>query len=269
MALENGTKGDILKLKTRGWIERIIILFVFISISSLYLVSCSGEPRSADDLVKKVINAYGGVEGINALERYKGDGFLKKLPIGKMVKNYPLSVFQNKYKYKECIAHIIRGDAVDKWVWVDDGERISKWTSSDKMLNKPLLENSFIKYRFPLIISLMNQSGKEWELVNHSGEGACKLRFEDGDNIVTVTVDDKAWLLNRIEVNKSTDSLVYSEEYSTYCKVEGIPIPNRVTRSVNGKSYCEAFIPVIKYGLDLPDSVFMITAEDTLIEKAE
>jgi hypothetical protein len=269
MVLEYGTKGDTLNLKTRCWIERIIIFFVFISISSLYLISCSGEPRSAADLVKKVVKAYGGIRGIDALERYKGDGFLKKLPIGKMVKNYPLSVFQNKYRYKECIARIDRGDAVDKWVWIDNGEGISKWTNSDKMLNKPLLENSFIKYRFPLIISLMHQSGAGWELIDNSGEGVSKLRFKDGDNVVTVTFDDKGWLLNRIEVNKSTDSLVYSEEYSTYCKVEGIPIPNRVTRSVNGKPYCEAFVPVIKYGVDLPDSVFMITAKDTLIEKAE
>jgi hypothetical protein len=138
------------------------------------------------------------------------------------------------------------------------------------MINKPALENSFAKYRFPMILSWMSQSGVEGKIIDQSEESVYELRFKDGDDILTVMIDGKSWLLNRIEVNKSTDSLVYSEEYSTYRKVEGIPIPNRVTRSVNGQSYCETFVPVIKHGLkNLPDSVFMIMKEDTLIEKAE
>jgi hypothetical protein len=262
-------KGDALNLKAGCWIERVIIFFVILSISGLSLISCSRRPGSADDLVKKVINAYGGSEGINALARYRGSGFLKKLPIGKMVKNYPLDVFQDMYRYKEGVAYVTKGDAVNRWVWINNGEEILKWTNSDKTLNKPALENSLLQYRFPLILSWMHKSGVVGELIDNSGEGVYKLRFKDGENIIDVTVNGKGWLLNKIEVNRSTDSLIYSEEYSTYCKVEGIPIPNRVVRSVNGKPYSEAFVPVIKYGLNLPDSVFMITAKDTLIEKAE
>ena len=63
-------KGDTLNLKAGCWIERVIIFFVILSISGLSLISCSRRPGSADNLVKKVINAYGGSEGINALARY-------------------------------------------------------------------------------------------------------------------------------------------------------------------------------------------------------
>lgn len=240
-----------------------------ISLSGLLLFSCSGKPRNAEKLVKKVVGAYGGAKETRNLEKYTGSGFLKKLPVGEIVKNYPLTVFQDKHRYKECIARVKRGDPVDKWVWINDGKRTFGWSSSDNPVNKPVLETSLMKYRFPLILSWIRSHSEEGNLIGESKKGTFKMRFEDGERIITVTVEGKSWLINRIEINSPADSLIYSEEYSTYSKAEGIPLPSRARRSVNGKPYCEAFIPAIKYGINLPDSVFTITGEDTLITEAK
>jgi len=257
-------------LKSKYGFEKAVISFLMISLSGLLLFSCSGKPQNAEKLVKKVTGAYGGAEETGKLGKYTGSGFLKKLPVGNMVKNYPLTVFQDKHRYKEFIAHVKRGDPIDKWVWINDGDRTFGWSSSDKLINKPMLEISLIKYRFPLILSWIQSHSEEGSLVGEPKEGSYKMRFEDGERIITVTVEDKSWLINRVEINSPADSLIYSEEYSTYNKAKGIPLPSRARRSVNGKSYCEAFIPAVRYGINLPDSVFTITGEDTLItEEAE
>ncbi len=191
---------------------------------------------------------------------------MKELPVGKIVNNYPLAVFQEGTSYKQTMARVDKGEAVEKWVWIGDENGITSWSSSERWINRPGLEYRFLKYRFPMIISWMAERKAESETLDKP-EGLFVLGFRDGENNVTVKVDSKRWIINGISVRNQDDDLLYSEEYADYRKVENAPFPARVTRSLDGASYCEAFTPAIERGSNIPDSVFSIAGEDTLLKK--
>ncbi|MCK4237040.1 MAG: hypothetical protein KAX38_07955 [Candidatus Krumholzibacteria bacterium] len=250
-------KGRLLKVIFSGYL--ILILAV------CFLFSCSGRVDRPEVAVKKMICAYGGAEKIDFLTNYVGKGFMKNLSSKSVVSHYPFDLYQKDHLFKNRFVKVTRGKVTDIRVTVFDGREAYQWQYGEGKKDVPMWEFAILKYRFPLVLKWLRDSRAKGEIITDAGvEGVCRMRYLDGDDIVTFSLDDKSWLLKEVEIQSATDSaFVYSEAYSDYRDMDGIPFPNRFTGTFKGQPYYEYFIPVIEYGVDLPDSLFKVTAEDT------
>lgn len=230
--------------------------------------SCAGGGGEASRIAARALKSHGGDRAAGMLENYVGRGFMKALPVGREVRNYPLDIFIEGKAYKETMTFVSKGKPRARWVWISDGERTTKWSSEDRWLNNPDIEYDFLKYRYPRILGWLGDTPAGGEVIERSEE-AYRLEFTEGNDTVRISLYPGRWLLKSVEVENSARSLTYREEYEDYRDVDGIMIPNRARRSINGNAYCEAFTPSIEYGKTIPDSVFTILPEDTLIVQPE
>lgn len=234
-----------------------VILLVLLASALISLASCSGR----EDVTSRVISAYGGEKGIESILSFTGRGYLKVLPVGEKVTNLHLDLFQDHMSYRETYVEVYKGEITNKWIWISDGSFTQSWSSTPESVNRPALEYSYLKYRFPMILDWMSEYQGEAEA--DIGPGDHVLNYQLQEISVEVTVGKKSGYILKTVIRDEKNGLIYSEEYSDYRMVSEAPFPNRITKSLNGTPYCEFFIPKIIYNQAPPDSVFAISEEDT------
>jgi hypothetical protein len=231
-----------------------------------HLASCSGEVRNPRVAVKRMIGAYGGYEKATEVKNFIGRGFIKRLTSGSTAESDPLDVFQKGELFKYRITLLTRGRPVGVRVTLFDGYEGYQYVYGGGRTEAPKWEYEMIKYRFPYVLTWVQKNGIDGEIVTGEGdEGVCLLRYYYGDDIVTLELDSKSWLVRSVEIGSEADpEFSYMERYGDYREVDGVPFPNRFSGFFRGRPYFENFLSVIEYGVDLPDTVFSVTVEDTL-----
>jgi len=219
---------------------------------------CSDSSRT---VTSGIVSAYRGDSGIESILSYTGRGYLKVLPVGNKVENLHLDLFQDYRKYRVQYVDVFKGDVVDKWIWINNGSQRRVWATAPEMVNRPELEYRYLDYRFPMLLDWMRKYEGEAEV--NKKDDSYILEYQLAELVLKVTVGRKNRYIRRIDIEDRRNDLVFSEDYTDYRRIEGIPFPNRVRKSINSEPYCEFFTPVIRYGESPPDSVFAISAADT------
>jgi len=81
-----------------------------------------------------------------------------------------------------------------------------------------------------------------------------------------VGLNEQSFLVREVSVTSTADSTFsFREEYSDYVKTDDIWFPNRFTGYFKDKMYFEFFIPVVRFGVEFPDSFFTVIESDTTI----
>lgn len=243
---------------------------LLLAAGAMILHSCSSAVNNPEKAARRTIKAYGGEEKARQLSDFVGKGFMKNLSSRSVARSYVFDVYQSGKKFKHMVMKTTRGKLTDVIVTFYDGEQGFQYKYSGGKKDLVSWEVAMVKYRFPFVLTWMQDSGLTGEIVTGSGdEGVCLLRYENKDDIVTLTMDSKSWRLKEVEVTSVTDSsFVYREAYDNYRLVEGVPFPGRFTGFYSGSRYYEYFIPSIEWGVDLPDSVFSVMVGDTVkVEK--
>ncbi|MBN1164154.1 MAG: hypothetical protein JXB45_06225 [Candidatus Krumholzibacteriota bacterium] len=230
----------------------------------MLLFSCSGTVRDPDKAVEKLLNAYGGPQKAKTLATFSGKGFSQKLTTFQFATNYPLDIYQKGLRYKSAAVNLHEGKITSIVLLINDGESFYRWSSTKGRENAPEWEFYFTKYKFPYVLTWLQEAQIQGKILEVEGKDICRVQFEQGDDIVTLTIDSKSWLLQAASVDSKSDPLfTFKEVYSEYREVEGTPFPNRFAGYLRGDKYYEFLIPVINLDVELPDDIFTVTAEDT------
>jgi hypothetical protein len=227
------------------------------------LISCSGtvdDPAAAE---KKLIAAYGGADKVKLLQNYTGKGFMKDLSSQLVAKSAPLDIYQKGELYKAKITKLQSGKPAELLMTIYNGQELYQWIYGRGKKDIPLWELYINKYKFPNILEWIQKPDIEGTL-STTGNGGYRLHYEHETDIIDLTLDGKSWLLEEMRVTSKADtSFFYSEAYSDYRDVDGIPFPNRFTGTYKDRPYYEYMIPVIEYGVEIPDSIFSVLTADT------
>ena len=123
-----------------------------------------------------------------------------------------------------------------------------------------------LQYRFPLVLGWIQGDDMSWELVdNGSTDGICRIACEDSSNSIQIGIDSKSWLLNDVRIQSKQDSAqVFTERYSDYLEIDGIPFPARSISTMNGMALYNYYLVKIELGIELPDSIFEISNDEIL-----
>lgn len=236
-------------------------------LAGLALASCSTGVRKPEDVVDRMMAAYGGPGNLPLLTSYSGKGFMKQIPVGHVAMSYPFDVYQKGRLYKTKTWQIREGMPVDMQVLVVSDTTQVRWTYSTGYAPVPEWEVDLLEYRFPLVLEWLPASGLPGRLIDEKPEdGAWRVRFERGEDLLTLVVDADTWLLRGMILENAADSLFsFSETYSDYRKVDGVWFPNRFSASFRGVRYYEFLVPAIELGADLPDDFFAVTPADTVL----
>lgn len=230
------------------------------------LVSCGGGVRDADDVVTRMIDAHGGPDAIAQVQSHIGRGFIKNLSSTSVVRSDPFDIYRRDSLYKNRIMKLRGGRAVDVGLVIFDGEEGYEWRYRGGKRPVASWQFEIMQYLFPRVLAWVRRQDGAGEIVTGEHEHNIeRVRFTRGDHIVTIGVDDKTWLLEEVSVTSASDTaFTFAEEYGDYRTVDGVPFPGRYSGTYRGKDYYEYFIPVIEYDVELPDSVFAVTADDTI-----
>lgn len=237
-----------------------------ILLTALIAWSCSGD-IAPDKAVDRMIRAYGGGEGVARLNSYIGSGFWKQVPLINVAVNYPFDVYQQGGRYKTVMWDVKEGVAGDmRLLLINETDRIL-WTHSEGFMEFPEWEAAILRYRFPLVIARLLSPGlpvRRDESELH--DGRYRLSFQEGDDLLTLVLDDRTWLLQEMHLeNLSDTTLIFREFYGDYRRVDGIWFPNRFSATLRGREYYEYLIPVIEIGAEFPDDFFVLSANDTIL----
>ncbi len=229
------------------------------------LVSCSGMVDDPETVEKKLVAAYGGPDRIRLLQNYTGKGFMKDFSSTVAAKSHPLDIYQRGELFKTTITRLSKGKPVELMMTIYDGSELYQWIYSQGRKEIPLWELNIKKYKFPNVLVWIQQTDVRGTLSTDTAEmGIYRLHYENEDDIVDLMVDGKSWLLKETRITSKADSaFMYSEVYGDYREIDGVPFPNRYTGTYKNNPYYEYMIPVIKYGTELPDSIFSVTSADT------
>ena len=243
-------------------------LTVFIAILAVLplIVSCSGEVKDAESAIDRMVKAYGGPERTGVMTTFAGKGFIKKIPHVYVAESYPLDIYQKGRLYKNRVMIVQQGMLTDVRLMIVNDQEFFKWTNNDGRGSIPEWEVNMIKYRFPGILGWLAESRAKGELIERSDEdGNCKVRFENANERLTLVIDSRTWLLKESIVESFIDSTFVSRDvYSEYRKVDDFRFPSRFSGYIRGKQYYEFLLVKVEIGIEIPDSVFTFTREDTL-----
>ena len=243
-------------------------LTVFIAILAIMplIVSCSGEVKDAESAIGRMVEAYGGRERTVFMTTFAGKGFIRNLTHVNVAESYPLDIYQKGFLYKNRIMMVENGILADVRLTVANNQELFKWTSKTGKSPIPKWEGDLIRYRFPGIFGWLAESGAMGELIESGDEdGNCKVRFTNNDDKVTMVIDNSTWLLKESIVESISDtSFVSRDVYSEYRKVDGVWFPSRFSGYMGGERYYEFFLVKVEMGIEIPDSIFAITREDTV-----
>ncbi|MCK4539242.1 MAG: hypothetical protein KAV42_10645 [Candidatus Krumholzibacteria bacterium] len=235
-------------------------------LSALVFSACSGRPDSSEALYGKMIDAYGGADGVDRIVSFSGKGFMRKLPMIHVAESYPFDIFQDGLLSKSKMMDVRSGQLFDMRIIVSDEERIYQWSHSAGELAASSWEKELVKYRFPYVLKWIGESGLEGEITlpDDEEDGLFGLTFRSGSDIISLGIDEKTFLLRDVTVTSSADSTFNSRDvYSDFLKVEGTWFPSRFIGYFDRRLYYEYYLVKIDLDTELPVESFAITPEDT------
>ncbi|MDD4857380.1 MAG: hypothetical protein PHD74_04645 [Candidatus Krumholzibacteria bacterium] len=242
-----------------------VLVIAAAALAAAAIVSCSGVPSSPAGVARKMLRAHGGSEKVARLESYAGLGFIRDLNSEVVAKSFAYDVYRKGHLFKQKIMSAPNGKLSKVIVLYFDGAASHRWESGGKTYTIPTMELGLLKYRFPEVISWVQGADLKAErLPVAKGDEVVRLRYEEGDNVVTVSVDPKSWLLAGVEITSLKDtSFAFSEAYNHYTDIDGVPFPQEFKATYNGRVYYDYLLSKIELKSDLPDSLFRVTAEDS------
>lgn len=237
---------------------------------ALLLAACAGSPDDPRELVDRMIDAYGGDDGLARVEHFTGKGFMRSLSSMNVVKSYPFDLWQNGNQLKTRMMLVQQGRLTDVKITVSDGEEAWQfdWQSGYKDLSG--WETDITAWRFPRVLRWAREHVDSASVVADDHEyGLALVTFQTGEDVVTLKIDESTWLLREVAITNPADSSFrFVERYEDYREVDGTPFPNRFIGTFREKPYFEYMIPVLELGVTLPDSLFGVLHADTVaIEK--
>lgn len=229
------------------------------------MISCAGRTDDPDVVIKRMVKAHGGPTKIKRIQSYVGRGFMKNLTSRAVVKSDPFDIFRRGPLFKNRLVKLQAGTVTDIGITIFDGKLGYQWRYGAGRTAVASWQFEIMKYLFPQVLEWVQGLSLPGEIVTSEHEYYVeRVRYVNGDDIITITVDDRTWLLKEVRITSASDSAFsFSEGYDNYREVEGVPFPGRFTGEYKDNLYYEYFIPVIEYDVELPDSVFTVTAEDT------
>ncbi|MBN2070543.1 MAG: hypothetical protein JW814_03710 [Candidatus Krumholzibacteriota bacterium] len=246
--------------------KRDVVIYIALMAMGLLVISCSGEVRNADSAVERMMKAYGGEEKALRLMSYSGKGFIKKIPHVYVAESYPFDIYQKGPLFKNKVMIVEQGVLTDVRILVANKDELFSWTGLTGKGTVPAWELDLVKYRFPGIFGWVAETGSKAELLDSAGEdGTCKVRYSNGDDLITLVIDTDSWLLKESVVESVSDtSFVSRDVYGEYRNIDGDWFPGRFTGYMRGKLYYEYLLVKVEIGIDIPDSIFTIIPEDTV-----
>jgi len=236
-----------------------------LGVIAVIFFSCSDTPGDEDDVVDRMIDAYGGPKKLELLKSFTGSGFIKDQLGQSVIKYWPYDHFQRDTMLKTKVALTDKGVAYNVRYTTFDGLNYRVADKNNDMMYKPPAEIILIKLRFPLIFDWLRNSGFEGKLTDNGDEsGICRIEYLDPDKVIEVGVDRDTWLLRYVRFEDRAASMkIYSETYTDYWKVDGVPFPSRFTgKFLDVRPYYEYYFVKIELGVDLPDSTFILSEEE-------
>jgi hypothetical protein len=217
-------------------------------------------------VLERMIDAHGGGAKIEEVQHYVGRGFMKDLANRNVARSDPFDIYRKGSLFKNRLVRIRNGEPVSVGLTIFDGKEGYQWQYGTGARPVSAWQFEIMRYLYPQVLKLVHDSEPSAELVTGEHEyGVERIRFTQGDNVVTIGVDDRTWLLKDVRVVSLSDTTFsFSEAYRDYREVDGVQFPGRFASAYRGRPYYEYFISVIEYGLDLPDSLFAVTADDTM-----
>jgi outer membrane lipoprotein-sorting protein len=242
-----------------------MLIFGGAILAAVAIVSCSGVPSSPAGVAKKMLRAHGGSEKIARLQSYVGKGFIKDLNSEVVARSFAYDVYRKGRLFKQKIMSAPGGKLSSVIVMYFDGATSRRWESGGRTVTVPTMDLGVLKYRFPEVIQWAQGADRKGERLSvEKGENVVRLRYEEGDDVVTLAIDRKNWLLAGVEITSLKDtSFAFSEAYDHYTDIEGIPFPQEFKGTYKGKVYYDYMLSKIELRSDLPDSLFRVTAEDS------
>jgi hypothetical protein len=234
-------------------------------LAAVALASCSGVPASSEGVAKKMLRAYGGPAKVARLQSYVGKGFIRNLSSELVARSYAFDVYRKGKLYKHKIMSAPAGRLSNVIVFYFDGTTNHRWESGKGEETIPTMEAGILRYRFPEVIQWVQGPDCDCEKPSvEKSSDILRLRCTEGDNVVTLSIDRKSWLLRGVEFRNSKDSsVVFTETYDHYSDIDGIPFPEEFKATYGGKLYYDYTLVSIDLTSDLPDSLFRVTPEDS------
>jgi hypothetical protein len=236
------------------------------ALAAFAIVSCSGVPSSPEGVAKKMLHAYGGSKKVARLQSYAAKGFIKDMSSETIARSYAFDVYRRGILYKHKVMAAPAGKLTDVIVLYFDGTTSHEWLKGKGINTVPSMELGLLKYRFPACIQWAQTAGGAGEIVPvKKGDRVVRVRYTDGSEIVTLSLDRKSWLLSGVSVENTADTnVVFTESYDHYADIAGIPFPQTYRATFKGSPYYEYLLSVIDFDAALPDSLFRVTNEDTI-----
>ena len=231
----------------------------------ILVFSCSSSIKSPKQFVSKMYRAYGGEKGVALLNSFEAYGFIKDPGSGIVARSDPYDIFYSGGKFKVRRYRVVKGKAKDVIVYFYNGREGYEYRYSKGGKEVPEWEIHMVKYRFPSIISWSKENlDKAKEVIDEPESGLCYMSFENGDDLVRVAIERDSGRVREIEVrSKSDTSFSIVEKYSDYTEFTEVPFPCRFTSFYRGNKYYEYFLPTVKLGVSIPDSIFGLLPDDT------
>lgn len=212
-----------------------------------------------------MIGAYGGPGKIELLKSFIGKGFIKDQLGQSMIRYWTYDHFQQDTMVKTKVAFTEKGIPYNIRFTTFDGLNYRIAEKNGDQFYRLTTEYVMIEFRFPLIFDWLRSTDLEGKLTDNGNEsGICRIEFIDEYNIIEIGVNRENWLLQYVHFEGRPDSTkVFTETYSDYWKVDGIPFPSRFTAKFRKmRSYYEYYFTKIELGVDMPDSTFILSEEE-------
>ena len=242
------------------------------ALAAVAIAACSLVPASPEGVAKKMLRAHGGAAKLARLDSFVGRGFIRDLSSKLVAKSFAFDVYRKGQLYKHRIMSAPAGKLIDVIVLSFDGTTSREWMNRRGTRTIPSMEFGILKYRFPDVIQWVQGADRKGErLPLKKGDKVVHVRYIAGDDVVTLAVDTKTWLLDSVKVTNAKDtSFAFSEAYEYYSDVDGIPFPEEFRATYQGQPYYDYLLSAIELKTDLPDSLLRVNAADsTGISKRE
>lgn len=239
-------------------------LCLLILSTAVVLTSCRGG-RTTESYVRNVIKAYGGDDRARSLSTFSGKGFIKQVPFVQVATNYQYDTYQKGTMIKNKVMEVRLGQLANVRILIDDGKERYSWTARGG--RQPVSSDwdfNIIKYRFPYMLTWLQDTDIEGEVLEDAENGMRRMQYENGEDVVTWSLDGRSWVVRELSVtSKSDSSFSFREVYSDYRDVDGVPFPNRFSSFFGNRPYYEYLIPVINLEPDFTAETFTVTELDT------
>lgn len=229
------------------------------------IAACSLVPGSAEGVAKKMLRAHGGAAKLARLDSFVGKGFIRDLSSKQVAKSFAFDVYRKGPLYKHKIMSAPGGKLTDVIVLTFDGTTSREWMNGKGTRTIPSMEFGILKYRFPDVIQWVQGADRKGErLPLKKSDKVVHVRYVEGEDVITLAVDRKTWLLDSVKVTNVKDSsFAFSERYQYYSDVDGIPFPEEFRATYQGLTYYDYLLSAIELKTDLPDSLLRLNAADS------